>query len=106
MYPTILVVQQYKIRTPEGSVMDKILIGTNGYDYPEWKGSFYPPVLKREKFLSFYSEHFNALVLNFSYYSMPQKKQLAAIAERSDKRVLFSIKGNQQLTYYIEIGKR
>ncbi|MDR3140024.1 MAG: DUF72 domain-containing protein [Treponema sp.] len=85
--------------------MGKLLIGTSGYDYPEWKGVFYPPAIKREEFLSYYSEQFNALELNFSYYAMPDEKQLAAMAERSGKRVIFSIKGNQQLTHYIEIGK-
>jgi uncharacterized protein YecE (DUF72 family) len=81
------------------------MIGTSGFDYPEWKGVFYPPALKREEFLSYYSEQFNALELNFSYYAMPEEKQLASMAERSGKRVKFSVKGNQQLTHYIEIGK-
>jgi uncharacterized protein YecE (DUF72 family) len=85
--------------------MGKITIGTSGFDYPEWKGVFYPPALKREEFLSYYAEQFNAVELNFSYYSMPNEKQLAGMAERSGKRVVFSIKGNQQLTHFIEIGK-
>jgi uncharacterized protein YecE (DUF72 family) len=85
--------------------MGKLLIGTSGYDYPEWKRAFYPLALKREEFLQFHSEQFNALELNFSYYSMPEEKQLSSMAERSRKRVQFSIKGNQQLAHYIEIGK-
>jgi uncharacterized protein YecE (DUF72 family) len=81
-----------------------LLIGTSGYDYPEWKGVFYPPTLKRAEFLSFYSEVFNALELNFSFYTMPTAEQLKRMAERSGKRVKISIKANQQLTHYIELG--
>ena len=43
--------------------MSDLLIGTSGYDYPEWKGVFYPEDLKRKDFLSFYATQFNALEL-------------------------------------------
>lgn len=35
--------------------MDQLLIGTSGYDYPEWKGVFYPPEIKRKDFLEYYA---------------------------------------------------
>lgn len=38
--------------------MSDLLIGTSGYDYPEWKGVFYPEDLKRKDFLSYYSTQF------------------------------------------------
>ena len=34
--------------------MSDLLIGTSGYDYPEWKGVFYPEDLKRKDFNIFY----------------------------------------------------
>ena len=34
--------------------MSDLLIGTSGYDYPEWKGVFYPDDLKRKDFNIFY----------------------------------------------------
>ena len=36
--------------------MPDLLIGTSGYDYPEWKGAFYPEDLKRKDF-SFFMQH-------------------------------------------------
>lgn len=54
-----------KRRKPaEKYFMTELLIGTSGYDYPEWKGVFYPEDLKRKDFLNFYASQFNALVLN------------------------------------------
>ena len=47
--------------------MSDLLIGTSGYDYPEWKGVFYPEDLKRKNFLSFYATQFNALELNNTF---------------------------------------
>ena len=51
--------------------MSDLLIGTSGYDYPEWKGVFYPDDLKRKDFLIFYATQFNALELNNTFYNMP-----------------------------------
>ena len=63
--------------------MNNILIGTSGYDYPEWKGVFYPEDLKRKDFLSYYATQFNALELNNTFYSMPTAERLLSFYERS-----------------------
>ena len=79
--------------------MQDFLLGTSGYDYPEWKGVFYPPDLKRQDFLTFYSTVFNALELNFSFYGMPMPHQMRSFYERSEGRLSFSVKANRALTH-------
>jgi len=81
--------------------MSNILIGTSGYDYPEWKGVFYPLDLKRKDFLSYYSTQFNALEINNTFYSMPTSERLLSFYERSEGKVNFSIKAHQSLTHQI-----
>ena len=81
--------------------MAEILIGTSGYDYPEWKGVFYPDNLKRKDFLSYYAGVFNALELNNTFYNMPTAGRLMSFYERSDGRLKFSIKANRMLTHEI-----
>lgn len=81
--------------------MSTILIGTSGYDYPEWKGVFYPPEVKRADFLSYYATQFNALELNNSFYNMPTADRLNSFFERSEGRLEFSIKANRLLTHEI-----
>lgn len=81
--------------------MSEIYIGTSGYDYPEWRGVFYPEALQREEYLAFYAQNFNALELNFSYYSIPKDRQLSAMVARTAGKVKFSIKGNRQFTHEI-----
>ena len=82
--------------------MGEILIGTSGYDYPEWKGGFYPEDLKRKDFLIFYATQFNALELNNTFYNMPTAERLMSFYERSEGRLSFSVKANRLLTH--EIG--
>ena len=80
----------------------QFFIGTSGYDYPEWKGEFYPQDLKRADFLSFYAEHFNALELNFSFYGMPVPEKMLSFYDRTQGKINFSVKANQLLTHKIE----
>lgn len=82
--------------------MNNILIGTCGYDYPEWKGVFYPQDLKRKDFLSYYASLFNALELNNTFYNMPTAERLLSFYERSGGQLQFSIKANRLLTHEID----
>ena len=82
--------------------MTDLLIGTSGYDYPEWKGAFYPENLKRKDFLSYYATQFNALELNNTFYNMPTAERLMSFYERSEGKLNFSVKANRLLTH--EIG--
>lgn len=84
--------------------MKDILIGTSGYDYPEWKGVFYPDDLKRKDFLSYYSTQFTALELNNTFYNMPDAQRLLGFYERSDGKLSFSVKANRLLTHEIGHG--
>lgn len=81
--------------------MSDLLIGTSGYDYPEWKGVFYPEDLKRKDFLSFYATQFNALELNNTFYNMPTAERLLSFYERSEGKLNFSVKANRLLTHGI-----
>ncbi len=82
--------------------MSDLLIGTSGYDYPEWKGVFYPQELKRKDFLSYYATQFNALELNNTFYNMPTAERLYSFYERSEGRLQFSVKANRLLTHEVD----
>ena len=84
--------------------MKNILIGTSGYDYPEWKGVFYPLDLKRADFLKYYASQFNALELNNTFYNMPTAERLLSYYERSEGKLKFSIKANRLLTHEISFN--
>ena len=78
-------------------------VGTSGYDYPEWKGVFYP-----EDFLSYYATQFDALELNNTFYNMPTAERMLSFYERSEGKLSFSVKANRLLLWSTknESGKR
>src|SRR6185295_14681885 len=49
-----------------------LYVGTSGYSYKEWKGSFYPENLSAKDMLAFYSERFQAVELNNTFYRTPK----------------------------------
>ena len=81
--------------------MANILIGTSGYDYPEWKGVFYPAETKRADFLAYYATQFDAVELNNTFYNMPTADRLLSFYDRSQGKLNFSIKANRLLTHEI-----
>ena len=46
----------------------KILIGTSGWTYDDWKGPFYPETLPRSKWLDYYVEQFPTVEINATFY--------------------------------------
>ncbi|MGO8693440.1 MAG: DUF72 domain-containing protein [Rectinemataceae bacterium] len=80
----------------------EIRVGTSGYDYPEWKASFYPQGLHRAAFLPFYAARFDTVELNFSYYGMPRSDRLVKLLEASGSSCLFSIKGHRSFTHEVD----
>lgn len=83
--------------------VSEVLIGTSGYDYPEWKGIFYPDTLPRKNFLSYYATQFNALEINNTFYNMPTEERLLNFFHKSEGKLQFSIKANRLLTHEISM---
>ena len=81
-----------------------VRIGTSGYDYPEWKGSFYPIDLARKDFLGFYSESFNTLEINFTYYRQPRAEIFDRMLRRLRRPIDFSVKAYRTLTHDRDAG--
>lgn len=53
----------------------KVFVGTSGYFYPAWKGSFYPQKLAVEE-QGYYSEGFNTVKFNSTFKGMPRASEL------------------------------
>jgi uncharacterized protein YecE (DUF72 family) len=79
--------------------MGDILVATSGYAYDDWRGALYPDELPKQEFLRYYALFFPFVELNFSYYSMPTAKSLAAMTARTPEGFLFSLKAHQSLTH-------
>ena len=72
----------------------RVLIGTSGYAYKEWKGRFYPADLKADDFLRYYAGVFGTVEINNTFYRMPTEKVLAQWAEQVPDTFTFVLKAS------------
>ncbi len=77
----------------------KLWVGTSGYSYKEWKGSFYPEDLPDKKMLSFYSSRLPAVEINNTFYRMPKASVLESWAEQVPADFRFALKASQKITH-------
>lgn len=76
-----------------------ILIGTSGYNYPEWKGSFYPADLPATKFLPYYASKFPTVEINYTFYRMPTPKLVAGWRAQVPPEFRFTLKAPKRITH-------
>lgn len=76
-----------------------IWVGTSGYNYPEWKGLFYPEKLATTKMLPYYAERFSTVEINYTYYRMPNQKTLEAWSEVTPERFKITLKAPKRITH-------
>jgi len=55
----------------------KLHVGTSGYNFAEWKGSFYPEKLPAAQMLPYYAERLATVEINYTFYRMPSAKTIA-----------------------------
>jgi uncharacterized protein YecE (DUF72 family) len=79
--------------------MSKILIGTSGFSYPEWKGTFYPEDLPTKNYLSFYAQHFKTTEINNTFYRLPSRKTTEGWYETVPQDFSFTLKLTQKITH-------
>ena len=77
----------------------RILPGTSGFSYKEWKGSFYPEDLPDSEMLRFYSARLPAVEINNTFYRMPRAALLETWAEQVPDGFSFALKASQQITH-------
>lgn len=78
----------------------KLWVGTSGYGYPEWKGKFYPKTLRNSQMLEYYSQHFNSVEINNTFYCLPEKDTLREWVQRTPDEFVFSFKAPRQITHF------
>jgi uncharacterized protein YecE (DUF72 family) len=76
-----------------------IRVGTCGFLYDDWREVLYPRGVPKSRFLERYAEEFDAVELDYTYYSMPTAKTLAALARRTPPGFGFAVKLHRSMTH-------
>lgn len=79
--------------------MARILIGTSGFSYPEWKGTFYPDDLPTKNYLTYYAGHFKTTEINNTFYRLPSRKTTEGWYENVPPDFSFTLKLTQKITH-------
>jgi uncharacterized protein YecE (DUF72 family) len=80
-----------------------VRIGTSGWNYPEWKGSFYPKDMKPAAMLAYYAERFKTVEVNNTFYRMPTPKVVDGWAATVPASFVFVLKAPQRITHFARL---
>ena len=80
-----------------------LYVGTSGYSYQEWRGTFYPLELSEKQMLRYYGERFRSVEINNSFHRMPQVPQLEAWASEVPAAFKFALKAPQHITHQLRL---
>ena len=78
-------------------------IGTSGFQYAEWKGSFYPEDLPAAKMLPFYAERFNTTEVNYTFHRIPAPKTIDNWCKLTLETFRFTLKAPQRVTHFARL---
>lgn len=77
----------------------KIYIGTSGWHYKHWKGTFYPEGTKDAQQMEYYLQHFNTVEINNSFYKLPSSTTFDKWKGAVPDDFIFAIKGSRFITH-------
>ena len=70
-----------------------------GYNYPEWRGTFYPEKLAAAKMLPYYAERFPTVEINYTFYRTPNEKILEGWNQATPDRFKLTLKAPKRITH-------
>src|SRR5450755_924957 len=76
-----------------------IHVGTCGFSYRDWVGSFYPPGIKAQAMLAYYAARFSAVEIDSTYYAIPKPSLFESMSERTPAGFRFCVKAPGSVTH-------
>jgi uncharacterized protein YecE (DUF72 family) len=76
-----------------------VYVGTSGWQYKDWRGSFYPEKVAQQEWLEWYCRHFRTVELNNSFYNLPEASVFARWRERTPEGFVVAVKMSRFLTH-------
>ena len=77
----------------------RVWIGTQGWSYPDWVGSFYPPGAKQQDWLPFYASIFDTVELDTTFYHPPRPSVVRSWARHTPEHFRFAAKVPHAITH-------
>ncbi len=74
-------------------------VGTSGYYYPKWKGSFYPQSLPAKQMLKYYAEQFRDVEINYTFKNLLTESTLETWKSQVPADFTFALKAPERITH-------
>lgn len=81
----------------------RVLAGTSGFSYAEWKGSFYPADMKPAGMLAWYAARLPVVEINNTFYRSPKREVVRHWGEQVPETFRFVLKAPQRITHYARL---
>jgi uncharacterized protein YecE (DUF72 family) len=81
----------------------RVHVGTSGYNYDEWKGTFYPADLASKGMFAFYSSRFETVEINYTFRRMPTEKITAGWRDQAPGGFTYALKAPQRITHILRL---
>ena len=78
----------------------KLLAGTSGYSYKEWKGAFYPEKIAADEMLRFYATQLPTVEINNTFYRLPKTSVIESWAKQVPEDFRFVLKASRRITHF------
>jgi len=83
----------------------RVWIGTSGWNYPHWRGRFYPPGLRQKDELSYLAGRLGSVEVNGTFYSLSRPEACAAWRQAVPAGFPFAIKGSRYITHMLKLNR-
>ena len=78
-------------------------IGTSGWHYGHWRGPFYPEDLPGARMLRWYTQQFDTVEINNSFYRLPTTEALAGWCRETPREFCFAAKASRYITHNLKL---
>ncbi len=76
-----------------------IHVGTSGWNYRHWRGTFYPGELPQKDWLDYYAAYFDTVEINNSFYHLPELSTIKDWFVTVPAGFIFSVKASRYITH-------
>lgn len=76
-----------------------VFVGTSGWQYRDWRGTFYPEGVPQRLWLEEYARRFATVENNGSFYRLPERSTFAAWRRRTPEGFVMAVKAPRRLTH-------
>ncbi len=74
-------------------------VGTSGWQYRDWRGTFYPRELPQREWLPYFASHFETVEVNNSFYRLPERATFERWREQTPSGFIVTVKASRFITH-------